>query len=170
MWRCSRRQPSEGFSERLSAERPVEESLRALSAQSRAWGGRRDEAGLLGQSVCAGSPVLNAAIRRKHCPQDCPCQLQNPAVRSQQPPSRSIEEVIERREFTRKNEDGRDADRHSANRRLRPLANTPISNCSSCAVSPDGRPVKLASHISALACEHIPRHRLQNVSTTGGGS
>ena len=55
------------------------------------------------------------------CPQNCPCQLPRPGIRSHQRPSRLIEEVIERRGFTRKNEHRRDADRRLANRRLQPL-------------------------------------------------
>ena len=62
-----------------------------------------------------------ARRRRKDCPQDCPCELPKPGLRSQQQPSRWIEEVIETRGFARKNDDGRNADRRLANRRLQPL-------------------------------------------------
>ena len=55
------------------------------------------------------------------CPQDCPCQLPKPGFRSQQQPTRSIEELAETLAFARKNEDGREADRRLANRRLQPL-------------------------------------------------
>src|SRR5262245_37974915 len=49
------------------------------------------------------------------CPWNCPCQRPKVGFRSQQQPSRSIEEVIEARGFARKNDDGRSADRRLAN-------------------------------------------------------
>ena len=60
----------------------------------------------------AGSPT---------CPQNCPCQLPKRGDESQRQPSRSIEKVIERRRFARKDDSGRSAERRLANRRLQPL-------------------------------------------------
>jgi hypothetical protein len=47
------------------------------------------------------APEARARIRaersqRKHCPHDCPCELPKPGLRSQEQPSPSIEEVIEK--------------------------------------------------------------------------
>ena len=54
--------------------------------------------------------------RRRNCPPNCPCQLPKQGLQSQQQPNRSIKEVIEKRGFARKNEDGGNADRRLANR------------------------------------------------------
>jgi hypothetical protein len=37
-------------------------------------------------------------------PRDCPCQLPKQGLRSQQQPTRAIDEVVETLKFTRKNE------------------------------------------------------------------
>jgi hypothetical protein len=60
------------------------------------------------------------------CPRNCPCQLPKPGLRSQRQPSRSIGEVVETRGFARKNDDGPNADRRLANRRLQPLGHLTV--------------------------------------------
>ena len=60
------------------------------------------------------------------CPHDCPCERPKQRLQSQQQPSRSIEEVEKLEGFTRKNEDGREADRRLANRRLQPLGHLTV--------------------------------------------
>ena len=54
-------------------------------------------------------------------PEIVPASAPKPGLQSQQQPKRSIEEVVETLGFVRKNEDGREAGRRLANRRLRPL-------------------------------------------------
>ena len=44
------------------------------------------------------------------CPHDCPCERQKQGIHSQQQPTRLIRELKETEGFTRKNEDGREAD------------------------------------------------------------
>ena len=51
------------------------------------------------------------------CPHDCPCGAEREADFSQQEPSRLIGEVDKAEGFTRKNKNGREADRRLANRR-----------------------------------------------------
>src|SRR3982750_1625033 len=63
----------------------------------------------------------NASDRPWNCPHDCPCDAPKQRFQSQKQPTRSIGEVENSEGFTRKNEDGREADFRLANRRLRPL-------------------------------------------------
>jgi hypothetical protein len=55
------------------------------------------------------------------CPHDCPCGAERKADFSQQEPSRLIGKVGKAEGFTRKNKNGREADRRLANHRLQPL-------------------------------------------------
>ena len=110
-------------------------SLRARRSPSRSnlhrnevdWGVKAAD------NAVRAQPPLASAIRvakgrgsaRSHaaalCPHDCPCELPKQGLQSQQEPSRLIGEAKEREGFTRKNEDGREADFRLANHRLQPL-------------------------------------------------
>jgi hypothetical protein len=82
-----------------------------------------------GRSACFSLPLnslfskppFDPAGRELIVPGDCPCGAAKPRLQSQRQPTRSICEVEENEEFTRKNEDGREADRRLANHRLQPL-------------------------------------------------
>ena len=73
----------------------------------------------------AGAPLDSGGVGLRHCPRDCPCKRQRRALKSQRQPSRPIGDVVKREGFTRKNEDGREAGRRLANRRVSLWATSP---------------------------------------------
>ena len=56
-----------------------------------------------------------------NCPHDCPCDAPKQRFQSQRQPTRSIFEVEESEGFTRKIDNGREAEIRLANHRLQPL-------------------------------------------------
>src|SRR6202021_1958687 len=65
--------------------------------------------------------VAEAYSCRIECPHNCPCDAPKVRSQGQHQPTRSICEVEKSEGFTRKNEDGREADFRLANRRLHGL-------------------------------------------------
>src|SRR6188768_3160451 len=88
--------------------------------------GRPDESRLARSwSPKRASRECGAAAPR---PQNCPRDATNQRLSSQRQPTRLICEVEEREGFTRKTEDGREADFRLGNRRLRRLGRLTAAN------------------------------------------
>jgi hypothetical protein len=70
---------------------------------------------------CAIFDLNGHLSRRRGCPGDRPSERQKRALQSQRQLSRPLGDVVKREGLTKKNKDGRKADRRLANRRLQPL-------------------------------------------------
>jgi len=72
-------------------------------------------------------PLSVVTKRGSDCPQNCPYDTPKQRLQSQRQPTRSIGEVENREGFTKKIEDGREADFRLANRRFRPLSHLTVA-------------------------------------------